>query len=128
MRGAVLIAIVSAGLACTPIDREPKIQRGPVADVAAASRVPGEPQVGRVITVLQTRDHEVTVFAGDDGLRFTVNASGGDVLASLLTEPDFARLFPVLYRRYDSAFAGEDLEGVIDASLSHVERPEPAPR
>lgn len=112
--GAWLVMI--AGAACTPIERQPTTSKATVEPmrVRAAQPVPE----GAVITTVQTRDHEVTVYAGHAGLRFTVAAAGGVVLAQQLSEPEFARSFPGLFARYDSAFAGES--PWIDASA--VER------
>lgn len=104
---------VVAVSACTPIERQPTTNEAVTAEpvrIQAAEPAPA----GRVITTLQTRDHEVTVYAGDVGLRFTVAAAGGVVLAQQLTEVEFARSFPGLFSRYDSAFAGE--RQWIDAS------------
>ena len=41
------------------------------------------------MTTIQTRDHEVTVHAADQGLRFTVSLAGGVLLAHQLTEGEF---------------------------------------
>ncbi len=105
-----------AAMACTPHERE---RRSPDAVESDAVRVaPPEPELP-VITILQTRDHEVTVYAADTELRFTVAASGGVVLATMLDQREFRASFPGLYQRYDRAFAGErvgDGAGWIDAS------------
>lgn len=117
-----IAACVVGALACTPIERQPPEGRARPAEAVrmnAATSVP----TGTVITTLQTRDHEVTVYAGQGGLRFTVMAAGGVVLAAQLSEGDFARSFPGLFHRYDSAFAGErvwvdaSVAPAIDASL-----------
>lgn len=113
--GAWLVMIAVS--ACTPIERQPTTSKAATVEpvrVQAARSVPE----GAVITTVQTRDHEVTVYAGQTGLRFTVAAAGGVVLAQQLSEPEFARSFPGLFARYDSAFAGES--PWIDASA--VER------
>lgn len=110
-------AMCVAAVACTPVERE---GRTPDAVESDAVRVdPPEPEPP-VITILQTRDHEVTVYAADTQLRFTVAASGGVVLATMLDEREFQASFPGLFQRYDRAFAGErggPGEGIwIDAS------------
>ena len=116
MRGAACAGAWLVGIAicaCTPIERQPTTsEAATVEPVRVQASRPG-PE-GSVITTLQTRDHEVTVYTGDAGLRFTVAAAGGVVLAQQLDEIEFARSFPGLAARYDSAFAGES--PWIDAS------------
>lgn len=108
---------VFAVAACTPIERQPTTNEAvTVEPVRVQASGPGP--AGHVITTLQTRDHEVTVYAGDHGLRFTVAAAGGVVLAQQLSETEFARSFPGLFSRYDSAFAGE--RHWIDASAART--------
>lgn len=68
-----------------------------------------------VITTLVTREHEVTVHAGGDGLRFTVALADGALLGHQLSAREFERGFPTLHRRFDAAFAGDELW--LDASL-----------
>lgn len=72
-----------------------------------------------VITTLRTRDHELTVYASDDGLRFTVALADGALLGRQLGEDELARSFPALHRRFDAAFAGErlGLDASVDPSL-----------
>lgn len=75
---------------------------------------PGEIDRNRpVITTLQTRNHEVTVYGGSGGLRFTVAGADGTVLSQMLDVEGFARSFPGLHSHFESAFAGE---GWLDAS------------
>jgi hypothetical protein len=116
--GAWLVVIAVS--ACTPIERGSSPRKAASAESVCPERVRTAPE-GSVITTLQTRDHEVTVYAGQVGLRFTVAAAGGVVLASELSEIEFARSFPGLFSRYDSAFA-EDAAW-LDASSS---RPPPS--
>jgi hypothetical protein len=125
MRGAACAGawlVMIAVSACTPIERQPSTRKGATVDpvcVEAARPVPE----GTVITTLQTRDHEVTVYAARAGLRFTVAAAGGIVLAQQLSEIEFAESFPGLHSRYDSAFAGD--RSWIDASAERASLPEP---
>jgi len=62
-----------------------------------------------VITTLITRDHEVTVYASDNGLRFSVALADGALLGRQLDEHEFERSFPALHRRFDATFAGDEL-------------------
>lgn len=107
--------IVAAGLlvACTPVEREHQTSSAAESD---AVRVLAPEPDAPVVTILQTRDHEVTVYAAAHELRFTVAASGGTVLAVMLTADEFARSFPGLHQRYDSAFA--DDHSWVDASAT----------
>ena len=114
---AVLTTVVGLGLgmcACTPVEPAGRA-------VAKASVEPAEPETtpsprGKVITTLQTRDHEVTVYATELGPRFTVAAAGGTVLAERLTADEFQGSFPGLHDRYRSAFAEDG--ATLDASLT----------
>jgi hypothetical protein len=104
-------AVVAGALAaCTPVERPHRSQDAEALRVEAPAVEPDAP----VVTILQTRDHEVTVYASVRELKFTVAASGGTVLANKLSEDEFRASFPGLYTRYDRAFAGED--GWVDAS------------
>jgi hypothetical protein len=122
------LASVALALACTPIDRQPQGQRVATVQPVRVAADRGAMH-GPVITVLQTRDHEVTVYGGDSGLRFTVTNADGDRLATQIAEDVLARSFPGLYRTLETAFAGdtafaeESLE--LDASASRV--PDEAP-
>lgn len=110
-RTAILAVLVGA---CTPVE--------PAGRVATASVEPAEPEAtppvghGKVVTTLQTRDHEITVYATEHGPRFTVAAAGGVVLAERLSVDEFEGSFPGLHQRYRSAFAEDG--AVIDASLT----------
>lgn len=105
---------------CTPVERPVEPARQAPTERCAPADARG---LLPVITVLQTRDHEVTVHAGDEGLRFTVSLAGGELLGRMLTEREFALGFPGLHQRFDSAFA-ED-EGWLDASV-HGSRTTPS--
>ena len=109
-----LVAACTAG--CTPIDSGSST--GAIASVDPAEvRAPADAQpTARVITTLQTRDHEVTVYASPDGPSFTIAAAGGTVLAERLSGDEFRRSFPGLREHYDAAFA-EDSAG-LDARVA----------
>lgn len=68
-----------------------------------------------VITTLVTRDHEVTVHASDDGLRFSVALADGALVGRMLTAAELEQRFPALHRSFDATFAGD--EQWLDASL-----------
>lgn len=98
-------------LGCTPVERGP----APTSDAAAECTAAPDAAPLPVVTIVQTRDHEVTVHAGGDGLRFTVSLAGGALLGRQLTEGEFEKSFPGLHQRYSSAFAGD--EDWLDASV-----------
>lgn len=79
-----------------------------------------------VITTLVTRDHEVTVHASDDGLRFSVALADGALLGRQLSAHEFEQSFPALHRRFDATFAGDSQW--LDASLDGLPTPQPASR
>lgn len=108
---AVASAVAVGALGCTPRERPV-----PTADEALASICPPTRAADRlpVVTTLVTRDHEVTVLASDDGLRFTVALADGALLGHELTPIELERRFPTLRRRFDAAFAGD--EQWLDAS------------
>jgi len=103
-------------IACTPVDPPAPAPSEP-APPECADTTPPAPLP--VVTILQTRDHEVTVHAAPDGLRFTVSLAGGALLGHQLTAREFARSFPGLQQRYDSAFAGDEtwLDARIDTAV-----------
>lgn len=110
--GGLLLALTAA---CTPIERSGA--QGVSRTVESPAPPTATPRPGVVVTVLQTRDHEITVYSTDRGPRFTVAAAGGVVLAQQLTVDEFRNSFPGLHRRYDTAFAGETLG--LDASIDY---------
>lgn len=75
-----------------------------------------------VITTLVTRDHELTVYASDDGLRFAVARSDGSTVGPLLTATELEATFPALHRRFDATFAND--ARWLDASLEGLRTPE----
>jgi hypothetical protein len=52
---------------------------------------------GKVILVLQTREHRITVFSGDQELRYSVATDHGFALAENLSASDLKGRFPELY-------------------------------
>jgi hypothetical protein len=110
-----VVAVVAAFAACTPTQRQPRHDPRRADHCDADSKVTaGDVTKDRpVITTLQTRDHEVTVYGGRGGLRFTISV-GETVLAQMLDENDFSSSFPGLHRHFESAFAGETW---VDASV-----------
>jgi hypothetical protein len=101
---------LGAVLACTPWEHPAAADER--SDPACTPTSP-EAQLP-VITTLITRDHEVTVYASDDGLRFTVKLADGSLLGRRLTAHELEQSFPALRRRFDASFAGEELW--LDAS------------
>jgi hypothetical protein len=108
--GRTVVPAVLVSWACTPVERP-----APTDDVLASACAPaGTEDPLAVITTLITRDHEVTVYASDDGLRFTVKLADGSLLGRRLTAHELEQSFPALRRRFDASFAGEELW--LDAS------------
>ena len=114
-------------LACTPVDPT----SGPASKASvepAPNHAPSDstvaPRPRQVVTTLQTRDHEITVYTTPEGPRFTIAAAGGTVLAEQLTTREFRASFPGLHERYDSAFAEDG--AVIDASAESRTPTEPS--
>jgi hypothetical protein len=97
---------------CAPWEQPaPEAHQAPAEECSAARDERPLP----VITTLITRDHEVTVFASDEGLRFTVALADGALLGRRLDASEFERSFPALQRRFDATFADNELW--LDASL-----------
>jgi hypothetical protein len=110
---AVALVVEATALGCTPRDRTDPTANDALASICPPARAAdGLP----VITTLVTRDHEVTVLASDDGLRFTVALADGALLGHQLTPIEFAGRFPALQQRLHAAFAGD--EPWLDASLA----------
>lgn len=118
--GPVLLLVVAVG--CTPTGRTPaSTGRAAAVRPVASPDDPPPLEALHVVTTLQTRDHEVTVYAGDDGLRFTVVTAGdGELLARRLPQDEFARSFPGIYRNFETAFADE---ARLDASARMPQTP-----
>ena len=87
----------------------------------ACAPVPAERPLP-VITTLVTRDHEVTVYGSDEGLRFSVAQADGARVGRLLSAREFERSFPALHRRFDATFADGELW--LDASLQGLRTPQ----
>jgi len=68
----------------------------PRAPVALQKATITEPE-GKVILVLQTREHRITVLSGEQELRYSVATDHGFALAENLTAFDFKGRFPELY-------------------------------
>jgi hypothetical protein len=110
-RIASLVALATLVLGCTPhhADVEPTDQRS-----AEPSAGPTPPPPGPVVVTLQTRNHEVTVYSGDD-LRFTIAVAGsGAILAERIDAEEFAKSFPGIHHHFQRAFADE---GVVWAGM-----------
>jgi hypothetical protein len=97
---------------CAPWEQPAPATRQAPADECSAAR---DERPLPVITTLITRDHEVTVYASDEGLRFTVALADGALLGRRLDASEFERSFPALHRRFDATFADNELW--LDASL-----------
>lgn len=124
-RTAILAVLVGA---CTPVEPAGRVATASVEPDGGQGKPEATPSVaahGKVVTTLQTRDHEITVYATEHGPRFTVAAAGGVVLAERLSVDEFEGSFPGLHQRYRSAFAEDG--AVIDASLTRTVSPEPNP-
>ncbi len=121
MRGAGwnrwALGVLWAVASCTPVERTTTMVAE--ANAPECTVTPDRSPPLPVVTILQTRDHEVTVHAGPDGLRFTVSLAGGVLLGHQLTKQEFEHSFPGLHQRYDSAFAGDDawLDASVDVPL-----------
>lgn len=116
----ILLALVG----CTPVERAaapaPEAATSECAALSDRAAVPDRAALSNraalpVVTTVQTRDHEITVHASNDGLRFTVSLAGGVLLGHQLTEDEFEQSFPGLHQRFSSAFAGD--EAWLDASV-----------
>jgi hypothetical protein len=116
--GLGLLLAVASG--CTPREPpSPAAWQDHEAPASACASSPVEPLP--VITTLRTRDHEVTVHASDDGLRFTVALANGALLGRQLSAHEFEHGFPALHRRFDATFAGE--QHWLDASIEGANLP-----
>lgn len=114
MRALALLLTVGLAVGCTPTlwthedpseDCESPAPRQIVLTDAEAG--PESSADRPIITTLRTRDHEVVIHGGDDGLRFTIAIADGTVLARMIDTTDFEARFPALYENFESAFAGD---------------------
>lgn len=108
----IVLGLGLAASACTPREHAAPTDDDDALEPACAA-VTSEPLP--VITTLITRDHEVTVHASNEGLRFTVALAGGGLLGRQLDAHELERSFPALHQRFDAMFA-DDAHG-LDASL-----------
>lgn len=111
----IVLGLGLASLGCTSGCTATEQPAPPLEDgEPACAAVPAErlPE----ITTLVTRDHEVTVYASDDGLRFSVALADGALLGRQLSAYEFEQSFPALHRRFDATFAGD--AQWLDASLA----------
>lgn len=109
----LIVSSVGASLGCTSRERPaPSVD-----DVEQPECTPTSPAQHPlpVITTLVTRDHEITVYASDDGLRFSVALADGALVGRMLTATELEQRFPALHRRFDATFAGD--AQWLDASL-----------
>lgn len=60
------------------------------------------------VGVIRTVDHEYTLFAGPDGVLYTVRDETGREIASQVTKADLAARFPELKEDLESLWAGND--------------------
>lgn len=85
------------------IHLQPKLPTYSLASLAAAvspATVPSAPMTPageKVIMVLQTREHRVTVFSGEKGLHYSVATDQGIALADRLEASELKNRFPGLY-------------------------------
>ena len=99
----LFLGVLAAGLLVQPEFARSKTMRGGKkftaarATSAAVKPVP-EPETGKVILVLQTRDHQVTVRSSvGDELRYSVATPQGFALADGLSAADLKSRFPELH-------------------------------
>ena len=92
----IVLGLGLAASACTPRDHAAPTDDDALEPACAA--VTSEPLP--VITTLITRDHEVTVHASDEGLRFTVALAGCGLLGRQLDAHELDRSFPSLHQRF----------------------------
>ena len=110
MQGKVKIAtclflgMLVAGLLAQPEFARPKTARSGKQKFTAAratsvaAKPAPQPEVGKVILVLQTRDHRVTVrSSGGEELRYSVATHQGIALAEALSVTDLKSSFPELH-------------------------------
>jgi hypothetical protein len=89
---------------------------------AASDQPPAEP---RVLVMLKSREHVVTVYSGlgqPDGQQFKIASRDGEVLAERLSMADFQDRYPTLYDFYRTSFAEAWAGMELDGSYGGVER------
>lgn len=117
--GPLLFALFACGSTAVP---SPAPSPSDTKAVTAPSRTKTEAPSGKSLGHLQTRDHKLTLFASPAGLRVTVRAHDGTVLADRVDVEDLRDTQPALYQLCRSALAAGS--GYLDATLDH--RPAPA--
>ena len=99
----LLLGMLAAGVFAQPEFARSKTMRGGKKFTAArattaAVKPVSEPEPGKVILVLQTRDHQVTVrSSGGDELRYSMATPQGIALADGLSVADLKSRFPELH-------------------------------
>jgi len=100
----LFLGMVAAGLLAQPEFARPKTARNAKQNFTAArsasvtAKPAPQPEVGKVILVLQTRDHRVTVrSSGEQELRYSVATLQGIALAEALSVTDLKSSFPELH-------------------------------
>jgi len=100
----LLLGMLAAGLAAQPEFARTKMARTGMQKFTATratsvvARPAPQPEVGKVILVLQTRDHRVTVRSGGgEESRYSVTTLHGIALADGLSVEDLKSRFPELH-------------------------------
>ena len=99
----LFLGMLTAGLLAQPEFARPKTARSGKKFTAAqtasvAAKPAAQPEVGKIIMVLQTRDHRVTVrSSGGEDLRYSVATLQGIALADGLSVIDLKSSFPELH-------------------------------
>lgn len=103
LTGFCVVALLAA---CTSEQRE-SICASPERPLPRVTMVPDvRPLPEEIIVTLRTRDHDVTVYTSEHGVRFSVrHAENHTIVATGLDERMFARDFPGLHRHFERAVA-----------------------
>lgn len=105
------IAVVTGLTACTSEPRE-SVCPTPEPELPRVAMVPQlRPLAEEVIVTLRTRDHEITVYTSEHGVRFWVQgAEGQAIVTRTLDQAAFAHGFPELHRQFERAVADGDMD------------------
>ena len=102
--GCLFLGVLALGLLARPAFAQPKTARSGTQKFTAtratsvAVKPAPQPEVGKVILVLQTRNHRVTVRStGGEELRYSVATLQGIALAEALSVTDLKSRFPELH-------------------------------
>lgn len=117
LRSSSFLMLVLAVSGCGSPSAESTPPAG-MATVGEGVNAPGEDSLSPVIGHFRTRDRLLTVHSGDEGPRFTVSTSDGDVLERLIPAAELEVRHPALFDAFQSSIAGK--EGVLDARLNPV--------